>query len=298
MLSTKTLKTVHKFLGRPPLASLKVTGNTPCFAERYICDKLRGTLPSLDDQVIVVHFSGAPVFQDTAQGEVFTSHSSMSSILPIGKPTHFHIAGVIDFAVIYIDNNDLPGTQKILSLLHEFDALKSFPDPLLSALIQQLFNWELLPFSNAYRPGGQTNRPYCNTLMDAFFSHLGYLASKDSKPNFESGSHQLHRVHDLIEYIQSHLSKDLSAETLSDLLGLSASHLRKIFLTTTGVTLHQYILERRLRRAYELILNTDFSIARIAQETGFSSQSHLTSCFKNFYSVPPAKFRRELKNKL
>jgi len=50
-----------------------------------------------------------------------------------------------------------------------------------------------------------------------------------------------------------------------------------------------------LQRASELLTRTDLNIERIAQECGFSSQSHLTAAFKTAYGVTPAKMKQKAK---
>lgn len=65
-----------------------------------------------------------------------------------------------------------------------------------------------------------------------------------------------------------------------------------MFREAYGASPHQYILAKRVERAKALLLATDLPIAEIALETGFSSQSHLTTAFGRFTGVPPAEFRR------
>jgi len=81
---------------------------------------------------------------------------------------------------------------------------------------------------------------------------------------------------------------------LADAAGLSAFHFAKLFKQSTGSSPHQYILQRRLERAKELLRNPQMSLSEVSQHTGFADQSHLTNVFRRFVGVTPAKFRRLL----
>ena len=61
-----------------------------------------------------------------------------------------------------------------------------------------------------------------------------------------------------------------------------------------GMTPTNYIIERRLERAKELMQETDLPIADIALRSGFSSQSHFTTSFRRFVGVTPSSFRHAM----
>jgi AraC family transcriptional regulator len=75
--------------------------------------------------------------------------------------------------------------------------------------------------------------------------------------------------------------------------GLQQSYFRQIFQQTTGLTLHSYIMQLRLERARDLLGNSELPLAAIAEEVGFSNQSHMTSCFRRHYDITPALLRHQ-----
>lgn len=99
----------------------------------------------------------------------------------------------------------------------------------------------------------------------------------------------LHRLRDFVEVS---LDQDLSLETLARESGLSVCLLPRAFRHHFGTSPHQYVLGRRLARARSLLADTDLPISEVALETGFSSQSHLTSAFKKCTGVTPNGYRR------
>jgi AraC-like DNA-binding protein len=94
------------------------------------------------------------------------------------------------------------------------------------------------------------------------------------------------------EYIDSHLSDDLELEQLALTAGLSLHHFARAFKTSVGVPPHQFVLQRRLSLARDLLTSTDCPIADIAIAAGFSDQSHLARHFRQSFAVSPIAFRR------
>ncbi|MBC7925989.1 MAG: helix-turn-helix transcriptional regulator, partial [Bryobacteraceae bacterium] len=82
-------------------------------------------------------------------------------------------------------------------------------------------------------------------------------------------------------------------ESLAIETGYSRAHFLRLFSATTGLTPHQYVLRARLNRAKQMITNSDAEIIDIALECGFSSQSHMTTLFRQKLGFTPAELRRE-----
>jgi len=94
------------------------------------------------------------------------------------------------------------------------------------------------------------------------------------------------------EYIESHLSEDLELDQLAPIAGLSLHHFARAFKTSVGVPPHQFVLQRRLNLARDLLTSTDRTIADIADAAGFSDQSHLARHFRQSFFASPIAFRR------
>ena len=65
----------------------------------------------------------------------------------------------------------------------------------------------------------------------------------------------------------------------------------KAFSRTAGMTLHSYVLVRRMRQPRELLVKSDRPLADIAEAMGFSSQSHFTTAFPERTGVTPGRYR-------
>lgn len=100
-------------------------------------------------------------------------------------------------------------------------------------------------------------------------------------------------IREAIGYIETNLSEPLDLKSIAAVAGLSPFHFSRVFRTSCGTTVHRFVLERRLELASQLLQQGTLSISRIALEAGFSSQSHLTTAFRQRYGATPAAFRQQ-----
>ena len=96
----------------------------------------------------------------------------------------------------------------------------------------------------------------------------------------------------VLEYIDANLASDIGLSGLAALLGLPTDSFARRFRATTGQPPYRYVLRRRVERGAALLRATDTSISEVALTTGFSSQSHFTSVFKQLTGTTPSAYRR------
>jgi len=99
------------------------------------------------------------------------------------------------------------------------------------------------------------------------------------------------RLSRALEYIEANLGRDIHLNELAEAAGLSPFHFATLFKQSTGSSPHQYLLQRRLERAKELLRRSAMSLSEISLETGFADQSHFTNVFRRFMGATPSKFR-------
>ncbi|WP_244553287.1 helix-turn-helix transcriptional regulator [Bradyrhizobium erythrophlei] len=63
------------------------------------------------------------------------------------------------------------------------------------------------------------------------------------------------------------------------------------FRAATGLRPHEFLLQRRICRAKELMRGTSMTIAEIALTVGFLTQAHFTTVFKRFVGYTPRQWR-------
>jgi AraC family transcriptional regulator len=147
--------------------------------------------------------------------------------------------------------------------------------------------------------GCPTGRLYLDGLALAIASRLvaqhSSLAGPRAHKNGGLNGPKLKRV---LAFIEDQLAEDLSLEQIAVVAGVSASHVKTQFRKSVGAPLHQYVIQRRVDRAKELLAKGDLSMAEIAQATGFSHQSHLARHMRRVLGASPRAIQRRLDESL
>jgi AraC family transcriptional regulator len=95
----------------------------------------------------------------------------------------------------------------------------------------------------------------------------------------------------VLAYIDARLDQPLSLRAMAGEAHLSVFHFARRFKQATGASPHQYLIQARLERAQALLRAGELSVAAVAHETGFSSQSHFTDFFRRRIGCSPRQFR-------
>ncbi|WP_058910003.1 MDR efflux pump AcrAB transcriptional activator MarA [Entomohabitans teleogrylli] len=98
-------------------------------------------------------------------------------------------------------------------------------------------------------------------------------------------------VNSILDWIEDNLESPLSLEVVSRRSGYSKWHLQRMFKKETGHSLGQYIRNRKLTEIALKLKESNEPILYLAERYGFESQQTLTRTFKNYFSVPPHKYR-------
>lgn len=96
-----------------------------------------------------------------------------------------------------------------------------------------------------------------------------------------------------IAYIDADLSGDLSLRALSAYQGISSSYLSALFKKETGQTITDYVNQRRVQYAIQLLSTTKLQIQTIAQNCGISDVNYFSKIFKKYTQKTPKEFRKE-----
>ncbi len=94
------------------------------------------------------------------------------------------------------------------------------------------------------------------------------------------------------QYINEHFTEDITLQTLSDLTYLNKYYLVHSFKEYKGISPINYLIERRITESKHLLENTNYSVAKIANTTGFSSQSYFSQIFKKETGMSPIQYRK------
>lgn len=96
----------------------------------------------------------------------------------------------------------------------------------------------------------------------------------------------------VVELMRQRLADSLALEEMAAVAGVSPFHFARQFKTATGHPPHDYLIRLRVDRAQELIRQhrREWTLAAVANECGFSDQSHMARHFKRVLGVSPGEF--------
>jgi AraC family transcriptional regulator len=102
----------------------------------------------------------------------------------------------------------------------------------------------------------------------------------------------LNQLNHVIDYIEDHLTDDLSFEIISEYAGVSDYHFRKIFFYLSGLTLSEYIKNRKLSEANKDLLHGE-KVTNVAFKYGYQSVDGFTRAFKKWSGFLPSDVIKE-----
>lgn len=129
-------------------------------------------------------------------------------------------------------------------------------------------------------------------IAELLISINRYVYEKDH-PTEMSSSPTLYNK--LINYIESNITNPITLDDLSKEFYTSKSHILHCFKNNQGLSLHQYIIKRRLQLFREAIINGE-DIKSTYLNCGFNDYSSFYRAFKKEYNISPNDFRTELLN--
>lgn len=95
----------------------------------------------------------------------------------------------------------------------------------------------------------------------------------------------------VMEHIQSHLGQNTDLKTLAGIANISPFHFHRIFKSTIGESLAEYVLRLRMEYVAEQLEMSELSLGELAERTGYSSEQALSRTFKRYFSLPPKVFK-------
>jgi AraC family transcriptional regulator len=146
----------------------------------------------------------------------------------------------------------------------------------------------LLP---AFERPEQANRLFVDHIATAVLTHT-MQAYGDMVPLLACGGLATWQLRRAKEMLMAHLDGEITLEALAGECELSRSHFARAFKKTTGCAPHRWLMQQRVERARDLLLGSELPLAEIADQCGFSDQSHFSRVFAGVLGIPPGEWRR------
>jgi len=128
-----------------------------------------------------------------------------------------------------------------------------------------------------------------NSLFIQLLVYLNRVHLGNMYLNYEDALKYDKQIEKILKYINSNLCTDLSIEFLSQKFYISKYYLMHKFKKETGYTLHNYVIQKRLLMAKDLITNGE-NVTKTYIQCGFNDYSCFLRSFKNIFHKSPSEF--------
>ena len=131
----------------------------------------------------------------------------------------------------------------------------------------------------------------CERLVAALVERVGAIQRGEHQEGRDAHWMTPRRLKLVDEIIDARLDGKLTVFELAARLGLSAGFFTRAFKAAVGKSPHNYIIDRRVARARELLQTQNWELTAIAHATGFASHAHMTTVFRARLGLPPSRLR-------
>lgn len=138
-------------------------------------------------------------------------------------------------------------------------------------------------------------KPFSNVMPLSLLSSLLIMLyrSASKKQDNEESSFYTKQVASIVTYINKNLLSDLSLDNIADYFFISKFHLERIFKKQMSTTVHNYIVQKRLSLARQMLYD-GHSPTKIYKKCGFKEYTAFYRAFKKTYNCPPNHFLSQI----
>ncbi len=138
----------------------------------------------------------------------------------------------------------------------------------------------------------RTDQLSTKLLYSATFQLLDFLSHLKLSPAIYDDSNINKAVIKALDYVQNHYMDNITLDFISDYVNMSKSNFCLMFHKSVGETFIQYLNHIRISHVHRLLAETDLKVYKIAERTGFSTASYMTSVFRQINGISPNEFRK------
>ncbi|RCX21613.1 two-component system response regulator YesN [Fontibacillus phaseoli] len=231
-------------------------------------------------------------YQDKAAMEEEREYSNLVRMLPRVGILEAHLQNGHQESFLKLMNEFCQVLSGIFSRrsLHAMELYLSVCRVLLTYINENQLSGKLSPeldLSLLYNPDSMTAWAERAHFLSKTAAALCDAAEMVRKYNTES---TIARIKD---YINHHLSSDLSLTALGKATGFNPSYLSRMFKRDEGIGLHDYITDCRINLAKSLLMNTNMKIYEIAQKSGYDNSNYFIRTFKLLVGQTPQEYRNQ-----
>ena len=134
--------------------------------------------------------------------------------------------------------------------------------------------------------------PFASVLHAGLVLQMVALIQSRLQLQREQGRREESFIQKAKHFMVSALEQPVKMQSLAHDLGVSYSHFRRVFKTSTGFSPQQYLLNLRINRAKQLMEDVGVKLSDVARHVGFDDPYYFSRVFKQKTGIPPSEWRR------
>ncbi len=101
------------------------------------------------------------------------------------------------------------------------------------------------------------------------------------------------RIHEARDYLSQHYASPPTIPQLARMVGMNQTKLKAAFKQLLSLTIYEYVLQRRMEAAAQMLVEAELSVAEIAYRVGYDYPANFSSAFKRYYGCLPRDWKHE-----
>ncbi|WFU78223.1 AraC family transcriptional regulator [Bradyrhizobium sp. CIAT3101] len=253
---------------------------------------LHDVVEPMTDHVIMTYPTGVQRLERRSGKSVAigTARSGVVTIIPAGSSARWDIPGFVDVIQLYLPQAALQRIAREANMPAPGDLLErtGHPDPVVSGL--------LMSAADVLEGNAALDHLFRQQLTDLLATRiLAEHTGESSTFELVTGGLSPHALRRAIERLRSNIDTDVSLAVLASDAGLSRFHFCRAFKESTGLSPHAWLRQQRLDQAMNMLRDTDASIATVAAQLGYASQTAFAAAFKKLTGESPSDWRRRMR---
>lgn len=234
-----------------------------------------------------------------AQGQVLMEGPAVSlSTHPSGKDTGYYMARGIETKLVilhcfphtltqtmHLPEQDIPGELSPAAI-----AGTTGPSFRKISVSPRIFDAALDMIRSRYEYCGSLRMNFleakCKELLCGVVNELK-TAELERQAGVTLTARELNRVLEARDYLAVHFRSPPSIPALARLIGVNQTKLKQSFRQVMGMTLHAFVQDIRMRKASEMLLSGQHTIAQVGYAVGYDHAANFTGAFKKYYGFVP-----------
>jgi transcriptional regulator GlxA family with amidase domain len=137
------------------------------------------------------------------------------------------------------------------------------------------------------------NDIYSSLLAKSCFLRVFSKFFRFQPPKKYHAEEKVVRLEPVVKYIENNLSEKLTLSQLAKIAAYEKTYFSAVFKKVYGVSPKHFILMKKIEKAKQLLVTTDFTLEKVSDSVGFFDVFHFSRTFKKISGESPAYYRKK-----